>query len=219
MQFFVSYSLRPESFFLFIDATLSVRMDDMLNNVAVRFHFNGQFSNDGRNVCYVGGREEMSYIDRDKVSLPEVIGHLKDHCSVEEGTLLHWLFPGKDLKTGLRVLVDDKACLDMSDAIVEGGVAEIYVEMTVRESEAEEATNIEDGLEAMDDVDSHQIVIEESREQVQKQVKKVIEFYRSPSKKGKEVVSEKEQVQHEENNSSSDSDYLPGDVCSSEDDE
>jgi hypothetical protein len=52
----------------------------------------------------------MSYIDRDKISLPEVVGHLRDHCNVHDGVLLHWLFPGKELHDGLRVLVDDKVC-------------------------------------------------------------------------------------------------------------
>ena len=70
----------------------------------------------------------MSYIDRDKVSLPEIVGHLRDHYSVYEGGLLHWLFPEKELEDGLRVLFDDDACLKMSQCIVEMGVAEIFVE-------------------------------------------------------------------------------------------
>ena len=70
----------------------------------------------------------MSYIDRDNVSLPEVVGHLREHLNVSEGVLLHWLFPGMELHDGLRVLLDDKACQFMSDNIVEGGVAEIFVE-------------------------------------------------------------------------------------------
>jgi len=45
----------------------------------------------------------MSYIDRDKVSLPEVVGHLRDHLNVSEGVLLHWLFPGMELHNGLCV--------------------------------------------------------------------------------------------------------------------
>jgi hypothetical protein len=100
---------------------------DVFSTLAVRFHFNGDFINDGKNVHYIGGIQELSYIDRDKVSLPEVVGHLKDHCIVREGTLLHWLFPRKELRNGLRVLMDDKSCQDMSDAIV-GGVAKIFVE-------------------------------------------------------------------------------------------
>ncbi|KAG2534583.1 hypothetical protein PVAP13_9NG070956, partial [Panicum virgatum] len=74
---------------------------DVLDTLAVRFHFGGQFVCHGQKKSYVGGREAMSYIDRDKVSLPEIVGHLRDHYS---------------------------ACLKMSQCIVEMGVAEIFVE-------------------------------------------------------------------------------------------
>jgi alpha-galactosidase len=87
----------------------------VLDSLPVRFHFNGEFLNDGKKVHYVGGSDAI--IDRDKMSLPEVVGHLRDHCEVKESSLLHWLFPGKDLTTGLRVSVDDKACQCMSDCI------------------------------------------------------------------------------------------------------
>ena len=100
---------------------------DVLGTLSVRFHFNGEFISAGKKLFYSGGREQMFYIDRDKVSLPEIVGHLKDHCTVNEGALLHWLFPGKELVNGLRVLIDDKSCIEMADSIVEGGVAEIYV--------------------------------------------------------------------------------------------
>jgi len=53
---------------------------------------------------------KLSFIDRDKMSLPKVVGHLRDHCNVKEGTMLHWLFPGTNMSTGLRALVDDKVC-------------------------------------------------------------------------------------------------------------
>ena len=46
-------------------------------------------------MYYLGGQVEVSYIDRDKVSLPEVMGHLNDHWTIEEGALLHWLVPGR----------------------------------------------------------------------------------------------------------------------------
>ncbi len=68
-----------------------------LGTLAVRFHFNGEFVNRGRQKLYCGGREAMSYIDSDKVSLPELFGHLKDHCKFVDGTLLHWLFPGEEI--------------------------------------------------------------------------------------------------------------------------
>ena len=61
--------------------------------------------------------------------MPKVIGHLKDHYNASELVLLHWLFPSKDLLNGLRVLVDDKACLDMSECVTDGGVADVFVEL------------------------------------------------------------------------------------------
>lgn len=94
----------------------------------VRFHFNGEFVTSGREKKYCGGREALSYIDRDKISLPEIFGHLRDHCKVMEGTMLHWLFPGKDLNSGLRALLDDTVCKLMADCIDDLGVAEVYAE-------------------------------------------------------------------------------------------
>jgi alpha-galactosidase len=93
----------------------------------VHFHFNGEFFRNSNELFYVGGTEAISYIDRDRLSLSEVLGHLRDHCDVKEGTLLHWLFPGREMSIGLRALVDDKACQYMSDCVVDG-VAEVYVE-------------------------------------------------------------------------------------------
>ncbi|OQU85923.1 hypothetical protein SORBI_3004G338701 [Sorghum bicolor] len=40
----------------------------------MRFHFNGEFVRDSNDLFYVGGTQAMSYIDRDKLSLPEVLG-------------------------------------------------------------------------------------------------------------------------------------------------
>jgi len=111
---------------------------DVLSTLVVRFHFNGQFVKIGNRLDYFGGLEAMSYIERDKVSLPEVVGHLKDHCTISEGALLHWLFPGKELDSGLRVLLDDNACIQMSDAIEEGVVADIYVEDPQQDEAANE---------------------------------------------------------------------------------
>jgi len=102
---------------------------DPLEFLAVRFHFGGEFFNDGKKLHYLGGNEKVSFIDRDKLSLPEVIGHLKDHYNVTDPVLLHWLFLGKELLNGLRVLVDDKACVEMCECISDGGVADIFVEL------------------------------------------------------------------------------------------
>jgi hypothetical protein len=67
---------------------------DPLSTLAIRFYFRGQFSNNDGVIKYRGGRQAMSYIDRDHVSLPKIVGHAQDHCSVGVHTLLHWLFPG-----------------------------------------------------------------------------------------------------------------------------
>uniref|UniRef100_A0A0E0KRF3 PB1-like domain-containing protein n=1 Tax=Oryza punctata TaxID=4537 RepID=A0A0E0KRF3_ORYPU len=104
---------------------------DVLDTLVVRFHLKGVFVLDGSEKKYCGGSEALSYVDRDKVSLPELFGHLKDHCNVMSGTLLHWLFPGKDLQTGLRVLSNDKACKLMCDCTEELDVADMGVRRNI----------------------------------------------------------------------------------------
>lgn len=129
---------------------------DPLDTLPVRFHYNGEFVLHRREKSYCGGSEAMSYLERDKVSLPEIIGHLRDHTKVMERTMLHWLFPGKDLNSGLRVLVDDRVCSYMSDCIVEGGVAEVYVEepIVVDLSEDEEDSDYEVEMDEGAEADS-----------------------------------------------------------------
>jgi hypothetical protein len=77
---------------------------DPLEFLVVRFHFGGVFFNDGKKLRYLGGKEELSFIYRDKISLPEVMGHLRDHYNATDPVIL---FPGKQLVNRLRVLVDD----------------------------------------------------------------------------------------------------------------
>nr|ABA98502.1 transposon protein, putative, Mutator sub-class [Oryza sativa Japonica Group] len=115
---------------------------DVQNFLVVQFHYNGEFIYDGRQKHYCGGSEAIPRIDRDKVSLPEVKGHLKDHCAVEEPMLLHWLFPMKELKDGLRVLLDDKVCQLMSDCTSEAEVADIYVETQVAQEDSSDAEDV-----------------------------------------------------------------------------
>ena len=83
---------------------------DVCDFLPVWFHFNGEFLRNSNGLFYVGDTQTMSYIDRNKLSLPEVVGHLRDHCTVKEGTLLHWLFLGRGMSTCLRALVDDRVC-------------------------------------------------------------------------------------------------------------
>jgi len=198
----------------------------------VRFHFNGEFVRKSDRLFYDRGTEAMSFIDRDKMSLPEVVGHLRDHCNVKEGTMLHWLFPGTNMSTCLRALVDDKVCQYMSDNTTEDGVADVFVENHALDAIAE-ASEYEGEMEAgsedddIEDEDLHPLAVwrkYESKEEVEKQVALVREFYSSPSK-GKEQAKHmpRETARASEPNveekSDTDSEYMPGDSCTSGDDE
>jgi hypothetical protein len=88
------------------------------------------------------------------------------------------------MSDGLRVLMDDNECLEMYAATVEGGVAEIYVEQTtVDESNGDQESAHND----------HQMtILSDSREDMERQAKKLQEFYRSPSKTASEEKKERE---------------------------
>lgn len=130
---------------------------DLLDHLCIRFHFGGEFFNDGKFVHYLGGSEALSWIDRDKVSLPEIRGHLQDHCEITEDTLLHWLFPEKELSNGLRVLTNDKTCIVMRDCIIDGGVADIYVDSAEEETDGdddhEEGSDFEEEMQDLNCVE------------------------------------------------------------------
>jgi hypothetical protein len=96
--------------------------------LTVRFHFGGEFVHIGKKLDYVGGDEAISEIQRDKLSLQEVLGFLKDHMEFKESMKLYFLHPGKELVNGLVFLYDDLGCLKMSEHTIDGGVADIYVE-------------------------------------------------------------------------------------------
>ncbi|KAF8774986.1 hypothetical protein HU200_005034 [Digitaria exilis] len=57
----------------------------------------------------------MSYVEIDKISLPEIKGHLADHVVGADDMHLYWLRPGKKLSDGLMLLVDDGSCKVMAD--------------------------------------------------------------------------------------------------------
>uniref|UniRef100_I1PW73 Uncharacterized protein n=1 Tax=Oryza glaberrima TaxID=4538 RepID=I1PW73_ORYGL len=225
-----------------------LRMDP-LEYLPVRFHFGGDFINNGRETFYIGGSEGMSYIERDKVSLPEIVGHLKDHCEVIPGMLLQWLFPSKELADGLRVLIDAEVCNYMSNCVGEGGVADIYVETVMAEESSESGSkddsDFEDELQdispADDEWDDEEdedlfelntgkevLVIVSTPEKTKRDLEQVRAFrtpdkekamvVAEPSDKGKAVVVGKERLKKPVI-SDSDSDYVGGDSCSSEEDE
>lgn len=121
----------------------------------VRFHFDGTFVSSDGHLQYVGGRSEMSSIELDKLSLPEIRGHFADHV-IGSGVLrLHWLKPGKELSDGLMLLVDDGSCKIMADHITDGGVADIYVEGATMESKGGvDAYKVDDEAEHNKDLKS-----------------------------------------------------------------
>jgi hypothetical protein len=104
----------------------------------------GDFIHIGPNLHYVGGDEEISEIERDKLSLQEVKGHLKDHLELKESMKLHFLVPGKELVDGLQFLYDDSGCVKMVDYICVGGVAEIYVEYHGEEDGSDNSSSCSD---------------------------------------------------------------------------
>src|SRR4051812_40036080 len=92
------------------------------------FNFGGEFAGSGPNFDYVGGDAEMSEIERDKLSLQEVKGFLRDHMEVKNSMQLYFLIPGKAMRDGLMFLHNDSTCVKMADYITPGGVADVYVE-------------------------------------------------------------------------------------------
>ncbi|KAK1646211.1 hypothetical protein QYE76_064016 [Lolium multiflorum] len=107
------------------------RILEMGEFVLVRFHWGGSFLNDGKELTYVGGSVGFSSIEVDKIELPEIRGHLRDHFpDYTEDMLMHWCPPGKELWDGLAVLNHDSACQSMANAMqaIEGAIADIYVE-------------------------------------------------------------------------------------------
>lgn len=218
---------------------------DPLDHLAVRFHFNGEFINDGKELHYVGGTTAMSYIERDKVSIPEIVGHFKDHCTEVEGKLFHWLFPGEELKDGLAALLEDSMCQKMSDSIVECGVAEIYVEpppvdLDSSSGDSDPGSDFEkemgsehEDTEGEEDVTCIEVIrtpsengkaiirVSPGKASQDAEVAALKEFYNSPKRKEitrkrkRKVADEAEDEEY----SSEDDEYFPEDDCQSEEDE
>ena len=53
--------------------------------------------------------------------------------------------PWQGLLNGLRVLVDDKACVDMSECVTDVGVADVFVELIEVKFDDMESEEEEDG--------------------------------------------------------------------------
>ena len=118
---------------------------DNVNYLPVRFHLGGEFVRYGQAINFVGGDEAWSYIEREKVSVCEIIGNLKRHMIItdKDSVSLHWLFPGKDLVDGLRPLNDDKECSNMLECITDDGGVDVYAEVVHENSEEEDESDSE----------------------------------------------------------------------------
>jgi hypothetical protein len=127
--------------------------------LSVRFHFGGEFVHIGKELDYVGGDEEISEIERKKMSLREVIGFLKDHMEVKDSVKLYFLLPGKDLVNGLVFLYDDAGCVNMSEQITDGRVADIYVEYHAEQDmvSISSGSDFEDEIVSLGDNDESEV--------------------------------------------------------------
>lgn len=182
-----------------------------LGMLSVKFHFGGQFDDDGYSLNYNGGRVEMSEIDRDKVSLPELRGFLADHISLgnEDSVVFYWLFPGGTITNGLRKLVDDKDCMHMCECINDGGVVDVYAEIYKQQGGDDvvlSASLPSSVMKAAQDGDEQDGENNESHDEDSEEADS------DDSDEGEAVVEE-------DDNDSEDSDYIQGDEDTTEDDE
>jgi alpha-galactosidase len=102
---------------------------DPLKFLHIIYHYNGEFLTADRSLTYVGGTVASSFIERSKLSYLELIDHLKNHLpTYNEGQYLYWLYPGRQMFDGLKTIIDDDGCQGISNIIIDGSVAEIFVE-------------------------------------------------------------------------------------------
>lgn len=94
----------------------------------VQFHFNGEFVLDESKMSYCNGDCGVSHIEKDKISIPELEGHLLDHTTFPQSVRMYWLPFGAELNSGMRLLVDDKSCLDMIHELGTATTVDIYTE-------------------------------------------------------------------------------------------
>jgi len=110
----------------------------------VRFHFNRDFVIDGSKVKYCNGDWGLSHIDKDKLSIPELEGHLLDHTTFQRCIRMYWLPFGAEVSSGMKLLVDDKSCLDMVNELGAARAVDIYTEPIEIDANEEIETQYED---------------------------------------------------------------------------
>ena len=203
-------------------------MGDM-DQLTVRFHHGGEFYFDGNRMHYLGGSESMSYIERELIQKPEIVGHLKGHGVVVSDVMLHWLFPSKIQKMGLGCCMMTKHAKTshiVSQTMVLlmyllnqwqcnckqlGRMSEVMVKQTTLQMRREK---------------EHQLILMMAVEMKYSSwgrekaliSKMSISRQRSQSSSCRNVAIIRERQKHTID-SSSDSEYLPSGFCSSDEDE
>ncbi|XP_040260678.2 uncharacterized protein [Aegilops tauschii subsp. strangulata] len=202
---------------------------DILN---VRFHFGGEFIRIGPKLDYVGGDEGFSEIERDKLSLQEVKGFVKDHVELKESMKYYFHIPGKELLNGLLFLNNDSVCVKMSDYICVGGVADVYVEYHGEEDshDTRSGSDFEDDeLVHLSDLEPDQVISAEPAEDehdvlVLDETGVITQVLSSPVKQQKiirrrnDAATDREDT-HSDSDSDSDTEYMPHSEDSGEDSE
>ena len=93
----------------------------------VGHHSGGKFIGICLNLDYVGGDYAISEIGRDKLSLCEVRGYLRDRQDLKESMKFYFQPPRKELLCGLVFLNDDTSCVKMADYTCVEAVAYVFV--------------------------------------------------------------------------------------------
>ena len=97
------------------------------------FFYNGQFEKSNKQLSYVGGNIQLTSIERYNISLATVREQLADIKMAYHGEeltekhRLYWLFPGKNVRDGLRRLDTDRNVFFMYRCITDCGVVDMYV--------------------------------------------------------------------------------------------
>jgi alpha-galactosidase len=106
------------------------------------------------------GTSSPAEIERDKLSLQEITGYLKDHVALKESMKLYFQILGTELAEGLVLLHDDTVCVKMADYIFVGGVANVFVEYHGEDDNAENSSgsDFEDECLNMSDDEPDEII-------------------------------------------------------------
>jgi len=102
---------------------------DHVEYLAVHFHWDGDLVNSGGSVSYIGGSDDLVYIERNKISLTEIRGHFREVSDKEaDDKRFQWLMPGRDMSDGFILLYDDMSFELMKNTILDWSYAEVFVE-------------------------------------------------------------------------------------------